>query len=198
MTTHCPRIVNAIIDQKNDYYLELGINDASNYNDIRASRKCSVDINGSPQPTFHGTTDDFFKVNKEMFDITFIDANHDYDFVVRDLCNSSKVTKKLIIMHDMNPPNEVYTGSGHCSDSYKLLTLLKKETDIEIFTLDSDFGLSFVPITEKSKNIVLSDKLIEQYRTLSYADFVAYRDKNIKLYTTEEMIDKLKELISVY
>lgn len=196
MTTHCPPIVNAIIDQEKDYYLELGINDAGNYNAIRASRKFSVDINGSPRPSFHGTTDDFFKSNKQVFDITFIDANHDYDFVVRDLCNSSSVTNKLIVLHDMNPPNEAYTASGYCSDSYKLLALLKKETEIDIFTLDSDYGLSFVPITEKSKNIVLSTELIEKYRNLSYADFVSFRDQNIKLYTTEEMITKLKEFIS--
>lgn len=39
-------------------------------------------------------------------DITFIDGNHQFSYVLKDLENSSKVTKKCIILDDYIPKNE--------------------------------------------------------------------------------------------
>lgn len=190
MTTHCPTIVNRLINSQKDSYLELGIDNGLNFNAIFSLDKYSVDFRPQCAPNFAGTSDAFFAQNTKRFDYIFIDANHDYDFVVNDFINSLLIADKMIILHDMNPPTKMHSESGHCSDSYKLLTLLKKETECDIFTLAHDFGLSFVPIP--NRDFTITPELVEKYRSLSYEDFCEYRDDNIKLYDTEEMIQTLK------
>jgi len=48
------------------------------------------------------TSDNFFKVNNTKFDLIYIDGNHLYDFVKKDILNSLKFLKKngLIVLDD--------------------------------------------------------------------------------------------------
>ena len=51
-------------------------------------------------------TEEFFKINKEKFDIIYIDAGHDLPNVINDYNNSIKCLKNngVIIIHDLYPP----------------------------------------------------------------------------------------------
>ena len=164
---------------KESSYLELGTRDNRNIKKMNATRKRGVDINGVTD--FTGTTDEYFESHgDEKFDIVFIDACHDAPFVERDFNNSVKIANKWIILHDMIPPDAKYTARNRCSDSYKVLYHILTKTDFESYTMDENFGLTFVrmpahPITMtyEDKNIIWRD----------YANYMA--DK--KLYDREEI-----------
>lgn len=162
-------------------YLELGCYIKTNFNKVNMSNKECVDIHSKFNPTYVMPTDDFFKQNKKRYDIVFIDANHDLEYVVRDFNNATNITNKIIVMHDMYPPNEEQTASGYCSDSYKYL-LYMEENNIEHFTFNDDFGLTFV--FPYFVNVDINN--IKQY---SYADLL---NANVKRYNRSEIISIIK------
>lgn len=176
-------IINLIKDIENKTYLELGIADNVNYQGIAAKVKHSVDLNG--RATFTGSTDDFFNnIDPSLsFDIIFIDANHDYDFVLRDFNNSIKYCTQWVALHDMIPPTLFHTHTSQCSDSYKILYyIIKERKDIIWFSLKDPIfvGLTFVKMP--AKPLTPDDK----YRDIPYEQFME-EIKNHKLYTKEEM-----------
>jgi len=62
---------------------------------------------------YNMTTDDFFKINSQEYDCIFIDADHDYDGVMKDYINSLKFIRKegWIVFHDIRNYN---TGVKKC------------------------------------------------------------------------------------
>ena len=95
------------------------------------------------------STDDFFKNFKDMVDIVFIDADHNYKSVVKDFENSLKILNKLgiIFLHDTDPITKKYTDPGYCGDSYKIIEyILNKHSELNIITL---------PVTEAGLSIVM-------------------------------------------
>jgi len=73
---------------------------------------------------FHMKTEDFFKQNKETFDIIFIDASHKIEDVVNDLKNSVAALNSngLILLHDTDPINGslINENGDFCGDAVKL------------------------------------------------------------------------------
>jgi hypothetical protein len=73
---------------------------------------------------FHMKTEDFFKQNKETFDIIFIDASHKIEDVVNDLKNSVNVLNPngIILIHDTDPANDslINENGDFCGDAVKL------------------------------------------------------------------------------
>lgn len=180
-------IINEIPDIENLSYLELGIHNNINFNTITCKTKMSVDTNG--RAIFTGTTDQFFEKNVDLFDIIFIDANHDYSFVLNDFNNSVDISREWIILHDMIPPNKEHTRAGLCSDSYKLLYYIKNNTQFEIYTLDSNFGLTFIKASNKHVNTyggIYQINPPSSASNISYEDFVEFV-KTIRLYSNAEM-----------
>ena len=136
-------------------YLELGIYDASNINIISSVVEYTVGVDNSKMFTIEGdfifhekTTDQFFLDNKELFDIIFIDADHQYESVVRDFENALKILNPngIVLVHDTDPINEQYTEPGYCGDSYKLNEYLEnKHPELAYITLPfSESGLTLI------------------------------------------------------
>ncbi len=97
-------IINILIEH-NGYknYLEIGCFDDINFNRVLAPHKVGVDpVAGG---THRMTSDEFFKINKEKFDIIFIDGLHLYGQVRKDFYNALGVLSKggAIVLHDMLP-----------------------------------------------------------------------------------------------
>ena len=141
----------------NDRYLELGIHKAKCFNVIAPffKRAIGVDINNKwanyitpgEKIFFTSSTDNFFSnlYDGIQFDLTFIDANHNFPFVQRDFTNSYQTAKEnsLIIMHDTYPPNIERFGS--CKDAYKVAYWIKENYSYfhgELVTLPFYFGLT--------------------------------------------------------
>ena len=76
---------------KYDYktYLEIGCDKDQSFSKIEIPYKVGVDpISGG---TIRKTSDDFFKTNKEKFDIIFIDGLHHYEQVIIDIDNALNI-----------------------------------------------------------------------------------------------------------
>lgn len=179
-------IINNIIDVENYSYLELGIFNNVNFNDIKCINKFSVDMNGNAM--FTGTTDEYFQQlpKNQQFDVIFIDANHDYEYVIRDFNNAVDHATKWVLLHDMIPNSKKFTQPKFCSDSFRVLQYLIKETDFEIYTMNNNFGLTFVRMP--------ATKIIPpaEYAEISYSEFVEFIN-SVKLYSDEEMIEILRK-----
>jgi len=178
-------IINQLTDIENYSYLELGVNDNLNFNEIKCKNKFSVDMNG--QAMFTGTTDEYFDSLpfSEKFDIIFIDANHDYDYVLRDFNNSIDHANKWILLHDMIPPDVRFTKRNRCSDSYRILYYMLKEEKFEIYPMNTNYGLTLIRMPANKIHPA------ESYKSVSYNEFLKFIEE-IHLYSTQEIINILR------
>lgn len=125
---HCDFILSLFLHCRYGSYLELGVYDGVTLDKINSVCSNCVgvdmkDVRKNKQTKFFKmTTDEFFKINTNTFDVIFIDANHDIDFVRRDFDNSLKVLNKggVILLHDTDPQEEYLKQGGYCSDAYKI------------------------------------------------------------------------------
>lgn len=182
-------IINAMPGIENKSFLELGYRDGVNYRLIKCREKMSVDING--QADFTGTTDEFFESVSpfQFWDIIFIDANHDYDFVLRDFNNALAHAREWVILHDMIPPSEKYLDKRFCSDAYKVLYRLITETDLEVYPMKGNMGLTFVRIPRRPATRIMYEleNIPSDYSYRQFQSFI----RGIKLYNDNEIVLQL-------
>lgn len=177
-------IINHLNGIETCSYLELGIRDNKNFEKINCKQLFSVDING--RAMFTGTTDDYFaQLTDQEFDIIFIDANHDAEYVVRDFNNSIRRCSQWVLIHDMIPPSVKYTASKFCSDSFRVLHHLLSQTRFEIYPMNENYGLTLIKMP--AGPIVLSDVSIN----LSFDQFQEFIAEQ-RLYTRDEIIELLR------
>jgi len=134
---------------------------------------------------FTGTTDEYFQNSAaEFWDLIYIDANHDFDYVVRDFNNSVKRCREWVLIHDMIPPSIKHTDRRLCSDSYRLLYYLWMHTDLSIYPICWDYGLTFVKMPAEPVNPP------EWCREISYEQFMRWVE-NMHLYSEFEIVQAL-------
>ena len=149
---HSEFIENIAKIYKPKIYLELGLYRADTFGRIRkhAKRAIAVDLvilPGIEGELFQESTDTFFKHFDEQVDMIFIDADHSFDSVYKDLKNSLKILNNpgIIILHDTDPEHIGILHSDHCNDCYKILEFLEQNDKINAVTLPvSEAGLTIV------------------------------------------------------
>jgi len=175
MSEYASKLVNVIPKMFEKSYLELGVACGETYRNIVAAKKTGVEIlpylqlapdfvearpflkEGStvlsstviqvPTPATHVmTTDEFFKINKEKFDVIFIDACHNYDFVVKDFQNSLSVLNPggILLVHDLVPRDAFHASEelgAWNGTGYKILAYMI-DIHYPFFPLDCDYGLT--------------------------------------------------------
>lgn len=153
-------IINYLISI-NQYskYLEIGTSDKRGcFDRIICEKKVSVDPAKNNQSyTFNLTSDEFFLINEDFFDIIFIDGLHTSEQAFRDIINSLSFLSDggSIVVHDTNPPTEFHAtdyNSVH-SPAYPawngtvwkaIYKLRKTRNDLVIKTYNTDYGVTVI------------------------------------------------------
>jgi hypothetical protein len=156
-------IINHLI-KVNDYksFLEIGTQKQINFNKVKIERKVCVDPDENSNSTYLMTSDDFFKINKDTFDIVFIDGLHHADYVYRDIINSLRILNNggCLVVHDCIPfsenaqiiPMENAYNKGTVAwngDVWKAIIKLRTErNDLIIKVVDEDHGCAIIHKTK--------------------------------------------------
>jgi len=140
-----PDVINYFIKRYNyKSYLELGLLSGHTYNQIKCNSKESVDNNAKINVTYKTTTDDFFDnlADDKKWDVIFIDANHDKEYVLRDIYASLKhlTDGGIIFTHDVNPFLELQLKSRYCYNAWEAFVYLRQtREDLTMYTFP--FGM---------------------------------------------------------
>ena len=93
------------------------------------------------------TSDEFFKQNKETFDIIFVDGLHTEVQCFLDIENALTILNPngAIVVHDCLPHSEEFTQICHSGTVYKAIIGLRcTREDIRIHTVDTDCGCAII------------------------------------------------------
>jgi hypothetical protein len=175
--------------KKNNYksYLEIGCDKNDVFSKINI-KKIGVDPNSGG--TVRLTSDDFFKTNKEKFDLVFVDGLHVYDQVKRDIINSLEVLNNngAILIHDCLPQkiweqnvprmNGVWTG-----DVWKVIPFFRKNPSLDVYTCDADWGIGII-FKRDNRNIL---KLDQDTKKLKFKDYYYNYKSYMNVVSSEEI-----------
>jgi hypothetical protein len=193
-------IINYLIE-KNNYksFLEIGTQEHINISNVNIGKKISVDPDPQVCADYVMTSDLFFELNKDKFDIVFVDGLHHSDFTYRDIINSLKILNPggCVVVHDVIPTSyesqliplekTLSTGSGIWEgDVWKAWVKLRTEkSNLNMEVVDTDHGCGIIhPIDSMEDN-----------RLKSFNNGYYVYDRNlilnsINLITIEQFISK--------
>jgi len=109
-------------------YLEVGVSSGLCWKEIMASQKTGVDPFSPIPEVIKQHSDEFFEHNTDKYDIIFIDGDHQYEQVIRDINNAWHCLNEngVIVLHDMMPVNHIQASNPRirgdaswCGDVYK-------------------------------------------------------------------------------
>jgi len=147
-------ILNTLVE-KYSYtsYLEIGQGlRTANFDWIRCRIKIGVDPARGLNAAYQMTSDDFFKINNDTFDLIFIDGLHQADQVEKDILNALKVLNPngTILVHDCNPTTRemqlVTRGQGlWTGDVWKAWVKLRAtRPDLKMYVIDAGSGCGLI------------------------------------------------------
>lgn len=102
-------ILNFLADRyRYGRFLEIGVKSGVNQRKVRCSYKVGVDIDAKTSPTYCMSSGEFFRANRQTFDLVFIDGDHTEEAVREDLTHALGTLEDggTIVMHDCNPDCE--------------------------------------------------------------------------------------------
>lgn len=137
-------------------YLEIGDQHGICFNSIVCKNKTGVD----PNPLCESgdipkiTSDEFFAVNYNKYDLISIDGLHHSEQVIKDIENSlnSLTENGIIVLHDCLPPSNesqqvpriipipgVWTG-----DVWRAFVYYRRRSDLFMATFNTDYGVGII------------------------------------------------------
>ena len=174
-------------------YLEIGCDKNQSFSKINIKNKVGVDpISGG---TIRDTSDNFFKINKDKFDIIFIDGLHHYDQVSRDIKNSLNILNQngFILVHDCLPRSIAhqaiprYRGSWN-GDVWKSIVEMRTLVNIETYTCQIDFGVGVIKNT-KNSDILKID--LNDFSKLKFKDYYHNYKRYMRVIDYENLLDTI-------
>ncbi len=183
-------IIQKIIDLKQyQSYLEIGCDRNQSFSNIRINKKIGVDPDEGG--THKMTSDQFFALNKNKFDIIFIDGFHEYFQVNRDITNSLKYLNPegVILLHDCLPGNiwnqiTPRINTAWNGDVWKSIVSCRTKPYIDTYTLIADRGIGVI-FSRKNKKQLDFD-LNFDFKKLKYKDYYNNHEKFMNLVPSDE------------
>ena len=186
-------LIQQIIDKQNyKNYLEIGCDNDENFSKISIENKIGVDpLKGG---TLRITSDEFFKRNKDNFDIIFLDGLHTYQQTIKDIDNSLKFLKEegVIFVHDCLPKkiwNQVVPRLyGHWNgDVWKAIVHSRTYENVDTYTLEADHGLGII-FKRKNRNPLKTK--IKDFKNLKFSQYYK-RHKELMNTISVKQLDKI-------
>ena len=188
-------IIQEIINQK-EYknYLEIGCDNDENFSKIQIENKIGVDpLKGG---TLRMTSDEFFKKNRQNFDIIFLDGLHTYEQTIKDIDNGLRFlnTSGVILVHDCLPKkiwNQIVPRLyGHWNgDVWKAIVHSRTYSNADTYTCVADHGIGVI-FNRKNKNRLIIDKT--NFKNLKFADYYNNHNQYMNIIRYEELEKVLK------
>ena len=188
-------VIQGIIDfKKYNDYLEIGCDRDENFSQIKIKNKTGVDPKSGG--TIRMTSDNFFKKNKDKFEIIFLDGLHTYEQTIEDIKNSIKSLKPngLIIVHDCLPKkiwNQIVPRMyGHWNgDVWKAIVETRTLKNVDTYTCVADHGLGII-INRPNKNILSLE--VKDFKKMKFSDYYNKHKKFMNIISHK----KIKEVIA--
>jgi hypothetical protein len=167
-------------------YLEIGIYDGINFSHIKCRVKVGVDPDRKTRATIKKTSDEFFRVNRQKFDLIFIDGLHYAQQVIRDINNSLGAISEggTIVVHDCNPTTYemqavprtqgIWTG-----DVWRAWVYMRRRSDLSMYVIDTDYGCGIIR-RGKQNPVIIDDP--------EWEDFVEHKKEWPNLITLSEFL----------
>ena len=170
-------------------YLEIGCDNDENFSKISLNNKVGVDpLKGG---TLRMTSDEFFKNNKDYFDIIFLDVLHTYEQTIKDIDNSLKVLndKGVIIIHDCLPKkiwNQIVPRMyGHWNgDVWKAIVHSRTYAYADTYTLKVDHGLGLIFKRQNKNHLKIKE---ENLKNLKFSDYYNKHDEFMNTINIEQL-----------
>lgn len=178
-------IIQKFITKRNyKSYLEIGTYRNVNFDKIMIDNKVSIDPDPEAKATYQMTSDEFFAVNQDKFDIVFIDGLHEHNQVYKDIQNSLKFLNPngVIILHDCMPKNEkmqLWDNKSHqfeewTGDTWKAYYKALNEINYKVYVLDSDYGCGVIDTSKPKPRLAH----IVDMEELTYQDYLNLKEEN--------------------
>ena len=178
---------------KNKYsdYLEIGCDQDQLFSKIKIENKVGVDPYSGGN--VRKTSDEFFKYNKNKFDIIFIDGLHIYNQVKKDILNSIDCLKEggIVLVHDCMPdslskqavPRYRMIWNG---DVWRAIVDLRQREDLEIFTCEIDQGIGIIKKETNTSILKINKPIIN----LKFKDYYNNYKYFLRVISLEELKKK--------
>ena len=184
-------LIQHVIDKYSyNNYLEIGCDKDQSFSKIKIKNKIGVDpISGG---SIRDTSDNFFKYNRQKFDIIFIDGLHHYEQVSRDIKNSLNILNKngFILIHDCLPRSVAhqaiprYRGSWN-GDVWKSIVEMRTLDHIDTYTCQIDFGVGLI---KKTKNSDILKIHFKDFSKLKFRDYYYNYKKYMRIINYENLL----------
>lgn len=191
------RLVNlflhkAIISNPDCKYLEIGCANNKVFNSVIIKNENKFGVDPEKGGNLRMTSNEFFKNNKEKFDVIFIDGLHEYEQCQMDAINAIKSIKKggVILFHDFIPTDwekehvPRFT-EGWNGDVWKVAYELSNSINCDFKVVECDAGIGFLQVYDNFKYIKQNEKL----KNLSFKNFLELKDK-IKFIDPKSFLEK--------
>lgn len=142
-------IINSLI-KKHGYkkYLEIGTQFGNCFREIDIDYKVCVDPEKKYEHLTHTmTSDDFFAMNNETFDIIFVDGLHLEEQSTLDILKSLKILNEggVIVVHDCLPHCEEFIKVCWNGTVYRsIIDLRCNNSDLSVSVVDTDCGCGII------------------------------------------------------
>ena len=183
------KLISTLSNDSPSRYLEIGCAGNKLFDQVNADFKVGVDPFAGG--THRMTSDEYFSMNKEKFDVIFIDGLHEYMQVRKDVENALKRIEVggFIALHDMLPRNWIEANmpcirqGPWTGDVWKISFELAKTGGLEFCIVNIDHGIGVV----KKVNEEVTIYKIHELHHKEY-DYYADNRKYLPIVEYEEFV----------